>query len=121
MKILIDMNLSPKWVGVLVSGGLEATHWSRVGPIGSEDSEIMSYAHTNDFAVLTHDLDFGTILAATGGAKPSVIQLRTADVSPEAAGREVLASILQMAPELERGALLTIGPAKSRMRLLPLG
>ncbi len=121
MKFLIDMNLSPKWVGVLAVSALEATHWSHVGSIDAKDSEIMAFAQINDYVVFTHDLDFGTILATTGGAKPSVIQLRTGDVSPEAVGGEVVASIRQMATELERGALLTIGPSKSRMRLLPLG
>jgi len=121
MKILNDMNLSPKWVGVFASGGLAATHWSQVGATDAKDSEIMAFAQINDFVVFTHDLDFGTILATTGGAKPSVIQLRTSDVSPQSVGGEVVASVFQMAPELEQGALLTIGPTKSRMRLLPLG
>jgi predicted nuclease of predicted toxin-antitoxin system len=36
----------------------------------------MAYALANNFVVLTHDLDFGTILAATQGNKPSVVQIR---------------------------------------------
>ena len=32
--------------------------------------------------VLTHDLDFDSILAATHGEKPGVVQIRVADVSP---------------------------------------
>lgn len=31
MKILIDMNLSPNWVGFLKGAGVEALHWSEVG------------------------------------------------------------------------------------------
>lgn len=31
MRILIDMNLSPDWVPVLIEGGFEAVHWSQVG------------------------------------------------------------------------------------------
>lgn len=41
MKILVDMNLSPAWIDVLKSAGLEATHWSTVGAPGAPDREIM--------------------------------------------------------------------------------
>jgi predicted nuclease of predicted toxin-antitoxin system len=33
--------------------------------------------------VLTNDLDFGSILAATNGEKPSVVQVRPAELRPE--------------------------------------
>jgi len=121
MKILVDMNLSPSWVEVFATAGFVASHWSDLGNVTAPDSTIMAFAKAESFVVLTLDLDFGAILAATGGDKPSVIQLRTDDVSPSVVGAEVVNSILQMSAELEAGALLTIGPSKSRMRLLPLG
>ena len=58
MKLLVDMNLSPRWVGVLVTSGIEATHWSTLGANNAPDSEIMAYARANDYVVLTHDLDY---------------------------------------------------------------
>ena len=36
------------------------------------------------------DLDFGAILAATRGEKPSVVQIRAENVSPESIGTAVL-------------------------------
>ena len=36
----------------------------------------MAFAGANGCVVLTHDLDFGAILAATQGRKPSVVQIR---------------------------------------------
>ena len=80
----------------------------------------MAYARTHDFVVLTHDLDFSAILAATHGEKPSVVQIRAEDVSPDVIGRQVLDALRQMAAELEEGALLTIDPNRTRLRLLPL-
>ena len=68
MRLLVDMNLSPRWVGVLNEGGIEATHWSTLGAHNATDLEIMAYAAKHDYVVLTHDLDFGAILAATQGA-----------------------------------------------------
>lgn len=120
MKLIIDMNLSPRWVGVLASVGIEAAHWSTVGAKNALDSEIMAYARANNHVVLTHDLDFSAILAASHGKKPSVVQIRAEDVSPEIIGKQVIAALQQMAYELEEGALLTIDPARTRLRVLPL-
>ena len=120
MKVLIDMNLSPRWVGVLAGAGIDAVHWSTVGAMNAPDTQIMAYAHANDFIVLTHDLDFSAILAATHGDKPSVAQIRADDVSTDAIGPQVLAALRQMQAELAEGALLTIDPSRTRLRLLPL-
>lgn len=80
MKLLVDMNLSPRWAGMLADAGIEAAHWSTLGANNAPDSEIMAYARVNDYVVLTHDLDFSAILAATHGEKPSVVQIRAEDV-----------------------------------------
>lgn len=120
MKLLVDMNLSPRWVAVLVDAGVEAAHWSTLGANNAPDSEIMAYARVNDYVVLTHDLDFGAILAATHGEKPSVVQIRADDVSPDVIGAQVMLALRQMASELEDGALLTVDPNRTRLRVLPL-
>jgi predicted nuclease of predicted toxin-antitoxin system len=67
MKLLIDMNLSPRWVQVFEQAGIQAVHWSLIGPGNAPDREIMAFAKSGGWVVLTHDLDFGAILAATGG------------------------------------------------------
>jgi predicted nuclease of predicted toxin-antitoxin system len=80
MKILIDMNLSPDLVEVLQNNGLDAVHWSEIGAGNAPDREIMAWAKSNDYVVLTHDLDFGTILAVTQASAPSVVQIRIQDL-----------------------------------------
>jgi predicted nuclease of predicted toxin-antitoxin system len=120
MKLLVDMNPSPSWINVLADAGIEAAHWSKLGACNAPDSEIMAYASANDYVVLTHDLDFGAILAATHGEKPSVVQIRAEDVSPNVIGKQVLIALRQMAAELEEGALLTVDPNRTRLRVLPL-
>src|SRR5215471_8104508 len=107
MKLLLDMNLSPRWLGVLTGAGFEAVHWSTLGKGDAADTEIMAFAKANDYVVLTHDLDFSAILAATGGDKPSVVQIRSDDLSPDAIGTYVVRALQQMAAELDDGALLT--------------
>lgn len=120
MKLLVDMNLTPRWVTLLASVGIDAVHWSEIGDDSAADSAIMTHAKLHDFVVLTHDLDFGAILAATGGGKPSVVQIRADDPSPEVVGQQVLAALKLMTAELDEGALVTIEPSRSRVRLLPL-
>lgn len=114
------MNLSPRWVGLLAGAGIEAAHWSTLGPNNAPDSQIMAFAAANDYVVLTHDLDFGAMLAVTHGGKPSVVQIRAEDVSPDVIGPRITAALQQMASELETGALLTVDASRTRLNLLPL-
>jgi predicted nuclease of predicted toxin-antitoxin system len=120
VKLLIDMNLSPRWVQTLSAAGFNAMHWSTVGAATATDAQILAYAIEHDHVVLTHDLDFGAILAATQGTKPSVVQVRSGNISPEVIGPSLIAALRQMAHELEAGALLTLDPVRARLTLLPL-
>ena len=70
--------------------------------------------------VLTHDMDFGMLLALTHAAEPSVIQARTVDVMPESLAPTIIAALRQYEDALQRGALIVIDTAKMRVRLLPL-
>jgi predicted nuclease of predicted toxin-antitoxin system len=120
MKLLVDMNLSPRWVETLAEAGIEAAHWSSLGAPDASDASILAFARDQGYVVLTHDLDFGAILAATQFEKPSVVQIRAEDLRPERIGRAVIAAVTQMAISLEEGALLTVDPIRARLRILPL-
>lgn len=120
MKVLLDMNLPPSWVKFLSDQGIEALHWSNVGDGRAPDSEILKWADKNDFTVFTHDLDFTTLLAITGASGPSVIQLRSQDVLPNAVGAQVVSVLSTYGPELESGALVTVDLISSRVRILPI-
>jgi predicted nuclease of predicted toxin-antitoxin system len=120
MKLLVDMNLSPQWVDFLKESGWETKHWSTVGDVTSSDATIMAYAAKNDFVVITHDLDFSAILAATQGEKPSVVQVRSAAISVRTIGTRLVAALRFAGRELEIGALVTIDPDRTRVRLLAL-
>lgn len=120
MRILVDMNLSPRWVDVLADAGIESIHWSSVGETTASDSFIMAFAKGAGYVVVTHGLDSGSILAATHGDKPSVIQIRSGTLSTAAIGPFVIKTLIQMEAEIDSGALLTIEPPRARIRLLPL-
>lgn len=121
MRFLIDMNLSPSWVPFLQNAGFEAAHWSAVGAADASDRTLMQWAAARDHVVVTNDLDFSTILAATQRRKPSVIQIRADLLTPVAIGSAVLRAIAQTERELAEGALVSIDPDRARVRILPLG
>ncbi len=82
MRFLIDMNLSPDWIDVLTEEGWETVHWATVGAHRATDETIMTWAREHGYVVVTHDLDFAALLAATRAVGPSVIQMRAQDVLP---------------------------------------
>ncbi len=120
MKFIVDMNLSPKWTEFLIQAGLEAIHWSEVGPPDAPDEVLMQWAFQNNAIVLTHDLDFGAMLTATRAAKPSVVQVRTQELMPSQIGKLLLRELNAHESELISGALMIIDRARLRVRLLPL-
>ena len=120
MKILVDMNLSPGWVNFLSEAGFDAVHWSEIGSGNATDSELMGWAAKNGYVVLTADLDFGAILAASKGSGPSVIQLRSDILTPRAIGGAVTLALRQAEQELIEGALISVDAARARLRILPL-
>jgi len=119
MKLLVDMNLSPRWIAFLCDAGWEAAHWSTVGEADASDSEIMTFAAANGYVVLTNDLDFAAILAASRQKKPSVAQIRAQDLNPNVVGAHIVAALRHVQTELEAGALLTIESDQTRLRVLP--
>ena len=119
MKIVIDMNLSPDWVGFLADANIQAVHWSTIGNPSAPDSVIMAWATEHKHVVFTHDLDFGSLLAVTKAKAPSVLQIRSQDTFPEAIGELVVSALHQCQTALELGALVTVDVNKTRVRLLP--
>ena len=120
MKLLVDMNLSPSWVGGLARHEFEAVQWSTIGAATARDDEILAWASGHGFVVLTNDLDFSAILAATSGHAPSVVQLRAQDLLSEAAMTVVARALQVHREDIEQGALLSIDEGGTRVRMLPL-
>jgi len=120
VKLLVDMNLSPSWIERLAQHGFEAVHWSAIGAATAGDDEILSWARVNGFVLLTHDLDFSAILAATSEAAPSVVQLRMQDLLSERALEAIVTAVNAHAKDIELGALMSIDESGARVRILAL-
>jgi predicted nuclease of predicted toxin-antitoxin system len=95
-------------------------HWSRVGDIRAQDTEIMRWARAHGQVVFTNDLDFGALLYLTDALAPSVVQIRAEHIVPRVMGAAVLDALEITAPLLDTGALVTIDPRRHRVRALPL-
>ena len=108
------------WEMYFHQNGLEAIHWVNIGAANAPDREIFQFARDNGYIIFTNDLDFGAILAATNSPRPSVIQVRVQDLTPENIGSQMLRCLAQFHSELEHGCILTLDPSKSKVRLLPL-
>jgi len=121
VRLVVDMNLTPRWVPFLQSVGHEAVHWSSIGPISAKDSEICDYARQASYVILTNDLDFPQILAHTRRSSPSVVLLRGEPLVPEVRGPALLGALQDCETDLNRGAIVTLDWSdKPRARVLPL-
>ena len=100
--------------------GFEAIHWSTIGSPTAPDIEILAWANERRFVVITNDLDFSAILAASAGATPSVVQIRTQDLLSDEAVSIVARALEAHREDIERGALLSIDDGGTRVRMLPL-
>jgi predicted nuclease of predicted toxin-antitoxin system len=120
VKLLVDMNLSPSWVDRLAHHGFDAVHWSTIGAATAPDDEILAWARQHTLAVVTNDLDFSAILAASAGSTPSVVQIRTQDLLSDASVSAVANALEAHREDIERGVLMSIDEGGTRVRMLPL-
>jgi predicted nuclease of predicted toxin-antitoxin system len=84
------------------------------------DEEILAWAREHGFVVVTNDLDFSAILAATSGRAPSVVQIRMQDLLSDTAVNLVARALEVYREDVDGGALLSIDESGTRMRMLPL-
>jgi len=120
VKLLVYVNLSPSWVERLARHRFEAVHWSTIGAATAPDVEILTWATEHHFVVITNDLDFSAILAAGAVDGPSVVQIRSQDLLSDVVVSIVAKALDAHREDIERGALLSIDEAGTRVRVLPL-
>lgn len=120
MKFLADMGISPKTVTFLRALGHEAVHFHEEGLEHLEDPVILGKAREEGRILLTHDLNFGELLAASGAQLPSVIIFRLRNMRPENVNRYLRSAIERHRNALERGAIVSVTEGRTRIRPLPL-
>jgi predicted nuclease of predicted toxin-antitoxin system len=121
VKLLLDNNLSVRLASALNGAVFDAVHVRDLGLAAAEDAEVLARAESDKRILVSADSDFGTLLAATRAAHPSVVFLRRTN------GRrfDEIASLLtanlpEVADDLRAGAMVVIGQEEMRVRRLPL-
>jgi predicted nuclease of predicted toxin-antitoxin system len=91
-----------------------------LGCRGASDAEILIEAKSRAECVITHDLDYGQLLAFSGDSAPSVLifRLRRADVA--LLRERIRASWHDIEGALAIGAVVIVEEADTRMRRLPI-
>ncbi|MFH1147992.1 MAG: DUF5615 family PIN-like protein [Pseudomonadota bacterium] len=120
MKFLADMGISPQTVAFLNRLGHSAVHMHDQGLAKMPDPEILDKARSEGYSLLTHDLDFGELLAASRAELPSVIIFRLRNMRPEQVNHALDEIIAKYSTALERGAIVTVTEGQARIRQLPI-
>ena len=120
MRFLLDENIPPSLAVLLKKIGHEARHVVEIGYTSTPDFKISAFAAQSGEIILTHDTDFGTILALSGDNKPSVILFRL-----QATNNLTYINLLEkhlsaFEDNLLEGALVVIDEEKIRVRILPI-
>ena len=120
MRFLADMGISPQTVAYLKSLGHDATHLHEEGLDRLPDSLILDKAREENRVLLTHDLDFGELIAASGAELPSVVVFRLHNMRPNNVNHLLRKLLEQQKALLEQGAIVTVTDGQIRARVLPL-
>ena len=121
MRFLVDANVSPRVAALLVAAGHDAVAVRDVGLAAAADDDILDQAFDEDRVIISHDTDFGTLLAARRQVKPSFILVRSSDplTADDVAGL-LLANLDAVTDDLAAGAIVTFARGRLRVRRLPL-
>ncbi|MFN0034610.1 MAG: DUF5615 family PIN-like protein [Saprospiraceae bacterium] len=120
MKFLLDVGISPLLGKLLEAEGHGFRYLPEYFSNKSPDSEILEIALEAGEVVITHDLDFGKLLAFSGQSQPSVILFRIHHINAEVFHTLLLESWEHIAEPLAVGALVVIETESVRVRMLPI-
>jgi predicted nuclease of predicted toxin-antitoxin system len=120
MRFLADMGISPKAVALLRTLGHDATHLQEQGLERLPDSAILTKALVEERILLTHDLGFGELLAASGARLPSAIIFRLRNMHPSHVNHSLNQILARYRVELAQGAVVSVTEGQIRLRSLPV-
>lgn len=120
MKLLVDMNLSSKLADRLREAGYDCRHWKETGDPKAPDTELFNWAKRNGAIVVTRDIGFGDILAASNFDAPSVLLVRCNDSFSALVFPIILQALRQAEEQLRQGAMVVVTENRLRIRMLPL-
>lgn len=86
----------------------------------ASDMAIMEEARTNQETIVTHDLDYGHLLAFSGERTPSVIIFRLRNTHPDNLFARIVSTWSDIERPLIEGAIILLEDTALRIRRLPI-
>lgn len=120
LSFLIDENLPPSLAQHIQRLGYPARHVVETGHINTDDLEILEFAEHSGETILTHDTDFGTLLALHKKGKPSVILFRLEQITVSALKKILQANLPFLEEVLIKSAIVVVEENGIRIRPLPI-
>ncbi len=121
MKLLLDMGLARSTATYLRTTGHDTVHLRDQRLQRLSDEQIIAKALSESRTILTHDLDFGRIVALSRERLPSVITFRLNDMRASTVNQYLDAILTSLVHEIEEGALISVNEQSIRVRKLPVG
>ncbi|MEM0994725.1 MAG: DUF5615 family PIN-like protein [Bacteroidota bacterium] len=120
MKFLLDVHMSPSLARLLEEDGHNCRLVAKVADPRLPDIDILILAEENSEVILTHDLDFGKLLAFRGSSSPSVIIFRIDAINAVQFHQLINDNWEQIEPALLKGSIVIMRSDSIRIRKLPI-
>ena len=120
MRFLADMCISPRVIAFLRDKGHDGLHLRDDHLERAKDPVVLEKARSEERILLTHDLDFGELMAASSYRLPSVIIFRLRDMRPHRVNEYLQRIISDHSESLEKGVIISVTENRIRVRLLTI-
>ena len=120
MKFLLNMNMPRELGRRLATKGHEWRHVRDIAMARASDVAILEEARKSQDVAVTHDLDYGHLLAFSGEPGPSVIIFRVRNTHPDNLFVRIRNSWTEIEHPLSEGAIVIIEDVTLRIRKLPV-
>ena len=120
MKFLMNMNIPRELCRLLESKGHECRHAGDIGLAKADDPEIVKEAKISKEVIITHDLDYGNLLAFSGEMLPSVIIFRVKNTHSQNLYKRLMSAWKEIEDQLSKGAIVVLEDSSLRIRNLPI-
>lgn len=120
MKFLLNMNVPRRLAVSLMARGHSCRHVGDIGMSRASDEAILREARVHQEVIITHDLDYGHLLALSGESAPSVMIFRLRNTHPDNLFAQMMRVWAEIEGPLQRGAIVVLEDAALRVRPLPI-
>ena len=120
MNFLLNMNVHRDMAAPLKKRGHVCRHIGDIGMSRAKDVEIVVEAKKAGEVIITHDLDYGHLLAFSGEKAPSVIILRLRNLRTDEIISRIDAVWKDIESPLMDGAIVSLSDKSLRIRNLPI-